>query len=349
MFEDIAQAFPEKMKPFGDVITAEHIRLSTSSEIRATLVEEAETAALKPWSVILANHYRDYTLTGNRTRFEELYFSRRLKLNALVLGECVEGQGRFLSDIVDGLWLICEESGWQLPAHNSHLRGGARAPLPDIDHPVIDLFAAETSANLALCLHLLSAELDQTAPGVTERVRGEIEKRITLPYLSKHFWWMGNGDERMNNWTAWITQNVLLSTFLLAHSEETKQAVARKALKSLDAFQKDYGEDGACEEGVLYYGHAALCLFGAMTILNEVSGGKLTLPFGSRKIRNMADFILHMHVSQSRYFNFADAPATYETAGTREYLFAKAVGSRALEAFACERWEASRDRLATSE
>ncbi|QCI99375.1 heparinase II/III family protein [Agrobacterium larrymoorei] len=349
MFAELAQAFPAHLAQFGRGIDAEQLRLAASPQIRVDIIKKAHEAASKPWSVILANHYRDYTRTGNRTRFEELYFSRRLKLNALVLGECLEGDGRFLDEIIDGLWLICEESGWQLPAHNSHIRGGARAPMPDIDHPVIDLFAAETGANLALCLHLLAPELDRTAPGTTERVRDEIGKRITRPYLSEHFWWMGSGDERMNNWTAWITQNVLLSTFLLPHDDTTQHQVARKALNSLDAFQKDYGADGACEEGVLYYGHAALCLFGAMTILDEVTGGKLKPLFHSSKIRNMAEFILHMHVSDSRYFNFADAPANYETAGIREYLFGAAVGSQQLQAFAADRWDASTDRLITLE
>lgn len=152
----------------------------------------------------------EYTQNGNRSRFRSLYFARRIKLNALVLGECIEGEGRFLAEIIDGLWLICEESGWQLPAHNSHVRGSPRTPLPDPQNPVIDLFAAETAANLALVSHLLASQLDAT---LVARISSEIDQRITKPYLSRHFWWMGNGDERMNNWTAWITQNVLLSTF----------------------------------------------------------------------------------------------------------------------------------------
>ncbi|KQO77537.1 heparinase II/III family protein [Rhizobium sp. Leaf262] len=349
MFTGLIEAFPKRLTQFGGDIDARRLRELASAETRSEIIRAADEAAAKPWPLLLASHYRDYTLTGNRTRFEDLYFSRRLQLNALVLGECLEGAGRYLDAIVDGLWLICEESGWQLPAHNAQIRGGARAPLPGTDHPVIDLFAAETGANLALCLHLLSGQIEGVAPVVTERVRHEIDRRITRPYLTQHFWWMGNGDERMNNWTAWITQNVLLSTFLLPQDETTKYEVACKALKSLDAFQKDYGEDGACEEGVLYYGHASLCLFGAMTILDRVSGGALTPLFSTPKLRNMAEFIVHMHVSGSRYFNFADAPATYETTGIREYLFGAAVGSKELQAFAVERWKASADRLMTSE
>lgn len=349
MFVEMMQLMPDRFADFGAELTAENIRSSAPAAVRASLIEAAELALGEPWPTILAGDYREYSATGNRDRFERLYFSRRLKLNALVLGECAERQGRFLDAIIDGLWLICEESGWQLPAHNSHIRGGSRDPLPDPDNPVIDLFAAETGANLALCLHLLGPELEQTHTNLISRVRAEIDRRITKPYLNRHFWWMGNGAERMNNWTAWITQNVLLSTLLLPTDQPTRRSVVEKALGSLDAFQKDYAQDGACEEGVLYYGHAALCLFGAMRILEACAPGFMSPLFNAPKLRNMAEFILNMHVAQDSFFNFADAPVKVETSGVREYLFGRAVSSLPLQAFAAACWNRAPDRLMQKE
>ncbi|CAN7529565.1 heparinase [Agrobacterium tumefaciens] len=349
MFVEMVRLLPERFADFGAELTAQKMRSSAPGAVSRSLIEAAEQILDEPWSVILAGDYREYSRTGNRDRFEALYFSRRLKLNALVLGECAEGQGRFLDAIIDGLWLICEESGWQLPAHNSHIRGGPRYPLPDPQNPVIDLFAAETGANLALCLHLLAPELERANANLVSRVRVEIDRRITTPYLTRPFWWMGNGDERMNNWTAWITQNVLLSTLLLPTDQSTRRSVVEKALKSLDAFQKDYAEDGACEEGVLYYGHAALCLFGAMSILEASAPGSMAPLFHAPKLRSMAKFILNMHVAEDRFFNFADAPAKVETSGVREYLFGKAVSSPPLQAFAAACWNRSPDRLMCKE
>ncbi|TKV72260.1 heparinase II/III family protein [Rhizobium sp. AU243] len=349
MFVEMMRLLPERFADFGAELTAQKIRSSAPGAVSRSLIEAAEQTLDEPWSTILAGDYREYSRTDNRDRFEALYFSRRLKLNALVLGECAEGQGRFLDAIIDGLWLICEESGWQLPAHNSHIRGGPRDPLPDPQNPVIDLFAAETGANLALCLHLLAPELERANTNLVSRVRAEIDRRITRPYLARHFWWMGNGDERMNNWTAWITQNVLLSTLLLPTDQSTRRSVVEKALKSLDAFQKDYAEDGACEEGVLYYGHAALCLFGAMSILEASAPGSMAPLFHAPKLRSMAEFILNMHVAEDRFFNFADAPAKVETSGVREYLFGKAVSSPPLQAFAAACWNRSSDRLMCKE
>ncbi|MGO7165324.1 heparinase, partial [Rhizobium johnstonii] len=90
---------------------------------------------------------------------------------------------------VDGIFLIAEESGWQLPAHNAYERSGARLPLPDNSQPVVDLFAAETAALLATVVALLRDELDGISPEITARVEREIEIRILSPYLDRHFWW----------------------------------------------------------------------------------------------------------------------------------------------------------------
>ncbi|NTB87530.1 heparinase II/III domain-containing protein [Agrobacterium tumefaciens] len=302
--------------------------------MRHAVIRDAEAAAGRPWPILRASDYREYSLNGERARFEALYFSRRRMLNDLVLAELLEGDGRFIQDIVDGIFLICEESGWQIPAHNAYERGGERLPLPDVEQPVIDLFAAETGALLATIVALLRDQLDAVSPLVVARIERDVLIRILKPYIGRHFWWMGRGSERMNNWTAWITQNVLLSTFCLATDQELRRKVAEKALGSLDAFIKDYAEDGACEEGAVYYRHAALCMHGAMTILDSVAPGIITPLWQSPKIRSMADYILNMHVEGRHYFNFADSAAVIDPCTVREFLFGKAVGSDDLAAFA---------------
>ncbi len=305
-----------------------------SSNLRECLVADAEAFSAKPWDVLTASAYRAFCVSGNRVDYENVYFERRRRLNAFVLAEALEGQGRFLDLVIEGILLICEESGWQLPAHNSYVRNTPAEPLPDPDRPVIDLFAAETGAQLAVIAQMLGDWLDVTSPLVVQRIDREIERRITRPYLDQHFWWMGRGDEPMNNWTAWCTQNVLVATFCRPTDQKTRHAVLTKAADSLDAFHKDYDEDGACDEGALYYRHAALCLFGALRVMDGVAPGVFSSLWQDRKIRNMAEFILHMHVEGDRYINFADASAVLEPCGAREFLFGEAVGSVPLMALA---------------
>ena len=310
-----------------------------SDEVKAALIADGEAALMQAYPTLTATAYLAYTRTGDRAGFETHYFARRRMLNAFVLAECVEGQGRFLDRIVDGVGLISEESGWQLPAHNSYERGGKRLALPDPDRPVIDLFAAETGALLAVVAQLLGPALH---PEVVSRIDRELELRIYRPYVDHHFWWMGNGDEPMNNWTVWCTQNVLLSVFTRPTSEELRRAVVVKAAASLDAFLKDYGEDGACEEGVLYYGHAGLCLFNAMVVLDAIAPGCFTPLWREPKVRNIAEYVVNMHVEGALYFNFADSSAVVERCGAREFLFGKAVGSVMLADFAAADWASER-------
>jgi hypothetical protein len=309
-------------------------------DVKAALVADGEAALAQPYPALPATAYLTYTRTGDRAGFEADYFARRRMLNALALAECVEGQGRLLDRIIDGVWLLCEESGWQLPAHNSYERGGKRLALPDPSRPVIDLFAAETGAQLAVLAQLLGSALPEE---VVERIDRELEHRIYRPYLQQHFWWMGNGDEPMNNWTVWCTQNVLLSVFTRPTSQELRRDVITKAAGSLDAFLKDYGEDGACEEGVLYYGHAGLCLFNALVVLDAVAPGCFAPLWQEPKIRNIAEYVVHMHVEGTRYFNFADSSAVVERRGAREFLFGRAVGSKMLIGFAATDWAVERE------
>mgnify|MGYP004554617857 FL=1 len=306
---------------------------------KAALVAPIEPLPLSLW--------RDFLRTGQRTPWEDAYFSRRTRLCALVCAECVEHEGRFMDAIADTVWAICEESAWQLPAHNSYIRDTPQLPLPDISRPIVELFAAETGALLALTRYLLHDELDAAAPGITARMERELNARILTPYFHSHFWWMGSGDEPMCNWTSWCTQNVLLTVFLLPTTQEQHRAAVKQAAYSLDCFLKDYGEDGCCNEGAQYYRHAGLTLWGCLNILSTVAPEAFSPLFHEPKIKNIAEYICNVHVEGPYYLNFGDCSPIAGRCGAREYRFGQAVGSVALCALAAAdfRADADPDRL----
>jgi hypothetical protein len=317
---------------------------SLPTDVRDSLQARGESLVDTAFPPLPASAYMDFRRLGDRARFEAVYLARRRTLNAAVMAECVAHEGRFLDQVIDGIFALCEESGWQLPAHNTLVRDALTTILPDIDTPVLDLFACETGAQLAVIDHLLGAELDAVSPLIRARVRREIEARIVTPYLNRHFWWMGNGDEPMCNWTVWCTQNVLLAATVGDYPADLRRQVVIKAAASLDAFLKDYADDGCCEEGAQYYRHAGLCLFNAMDILNRVTDGAFATVARSDKIRNIADYIVNIHARGAYYFNFADCSPMAGPAGAREYLFGLAVGSDRLTDFAATDWAASTDR-----
>ncbi len=310
------------------------------TKIKEDIISEGESYLHYSYPAICATDFMNFKRTGNRVAFEDIYFARRHALNGLVLAECVEHKGRFLDDIINGIFAICEESAWQLPPHNSYMRSEPQYILPDATRPVLDLFACETGAMLAYVAYLLQDELNAVSPFIVKRIQHELDTRIITPYLTWHFWWMGKEDEEMCNWTVWCTQNVLLTAFTIPFADNVRKEVFHKAAASCDYFLKDYGDDGCCDEGAQYYRHAGLCLFGAMNILDEISGGAFTSLYQWEKIKNIASYILNVHVDDKYYFNFADCSAIAGRSGAREYLFGKATKQAPLMQFAAKDFQA---------
>ena len=312
---------------------------------RMELIREGERWLGYGYPPIYASDYMEFCRTGNRSRFEEKQFQRRTVLNALVMAECAEYEGRFLDDIINGIVLICEEAAWQLPAHNTYVRDAPQHILPDVTRPVIDLFAAETGAVVGMAEYLLRDALKAVSPVISKMVDHSLEIRVFGPYLKEHFWWMGDGKSSMNNWTSWCTQNVLTAAFTRAAVPAAGREIIGKACESLDYFLAEYGEDGCCDEGAQYYRHAGLTLFNAMEVLNDVCGGIFGELYKEKKIANMADYIRRVHVAGPYYVNFADCSPKAGPCRAREYLFGKRTGNGELMAFAAEDYRRCEDKL----
>lgn len=68
-------------------------------------------------------------------------------------------------------------------------------------------------------------------------------------------------------------------------------------------------------------------LFNALEVMNFVTDDALTDIYRENKVKNMAPYILNVHIAEEYYANFADCAPACERAGAREYLFAKRVGN----------------------
>ncbi len=364
-FFETAKTFKGEPVPFSPFPKAsERSAYETlGKELKEKIIKIGETRLNFDFPVISATDFMRFKHDGDRAAFEAKYFEKRDALCDLIAAECVMHTGQFMNDIIDGIYSICEESAWQLPAHNSYLRSAPQFILPDVTRPVLDLFACETGALLAAAACLLENELNAVSPFIITCIEDNLMRRIIIPYLTYHFWWMGADDEPMCNWTVWCTQNVLITAFLTPWSEKAKNqlsetgrnlkiypmfnAIILRASESIDYFLKDYGDDGCCNEGAEYYRHAGLCLYGAMNILNSVTDGLFTPFFSWDKIKNIASYILNVHVDDKYYFNFADCSPVAGRAGVREYLFGKATGNNSLSCFAAKDFRAGGGELFT--
>lgn len=331
------------------------------AEWKSALIEAGKKRLGWSFSPIPATLFMDFGRNGNRTRLEDIYFEKRYVLADLILAECVEGKGQFLDDIINGIFSICEESAWQLPAHNTYIRDTPQELLPDITRPILDLFACETGAILAVAYALLKDSFDQVHPFLNSNLLDCLKRRILIPYLEEHFWWMGKDKEPMCNWTIWCTQNILLTVFLMpddlpssALFQNKKISVIRKqvfykACQSIDYFLKDYGEDGCCDEGAQYYRHAGLCLFNSLEILNNITNHFFSDFYCYPKIVHIAEYILNVHIDDIYYLNYADCSPVAGFAGVREFLFGKRIENRNMMNFAARGFHKNPDKLLAKE
>jgi hypothetical protein len=175
------------------------------ADARAALVEAGNRQLQTPWEVLPASVALEFARNGNRSRYEALRDRRRNKLEALTLAECAEAKSRFIDEIVNGIWLTCEETFWGLPAHLGVQKAGVG--LPDVAEPIVDLFAAETAALLAWISYLLAPQLAAASKLLPERIHLETERRVLAPSLSRDFSWMGLAGQTVNNWNPWICPN----------------------------------------------------------------------------------------------------------------------------------------------
>ncbi len=313
-----------------------------SEERKAWLIREGEKYLHFEYPALPMTLYLDFSRTGNRKHFETPYFLKRSALSALSAAEALENKGRFMDDIVNGLYSIMEETSWTIPPHNSYIRDTMPLPVPSKKRPVLDLFSCETGALLAVVCRLHEKKLAEISPEIPKRIREELEERIVQPYLTDEFWHMANHGDETNNWTVWCAQNILYTVFLMPHDVETYQKTVSQAVHSIDCFISDYGQDGGCEEGASYYHLAALCLYTCIDILNRVTGGAFLPVFGEKKIKNIANYIMKVHVAGEYFLNYADCDLKPGLAGVREYLFAKATDQKEMMRFSAEQLRLSR-------
>ncbi|MDF2962207.1 MAG: heparinase, partial [Paenibacillus sp.] len=288
---------------------------SLPEPVRDRWVSWAEERLSCEWPALPAARYMDYVRNGNRSRYEEMYFERRRALLELVIGECIEGKGRFMEQIINGIWCLCEESYWVVPAHMYLSVLNRSSELPDITEQVIDLFAAETGSLLTWTVYLLKEQLNEQSPVIVKRVRDEMQRRIFEPYLEREdFWWMGYTSKKVNNWNPWIHSNCLAAFLLLEDNPAVRNRAVAKAAHSLDTFMDVYHPDGCCDEGPGYWGRAGASLFDCLELLYLASDGKIDF-YDKPLVQEIGKYIYRAHIDGNDFVNFADGDARLTISG----------------------------------
>jgi len=313
---------------------AEFGRQSILPDYARRMIEAAEKQLEGEYRTLPISIYRQFSVDGNRSNYEGIYFQRRSIIAALMMGELCEGKGRFLEKLADGLWLTMEETTWVLPAHL--YQGQKQVGLPvcyDGSNRYIDLFAGDTGGLLAWVLYLLREELDKISPIIDQRLLYSLHERIVRPFLdNEHFWWMGADGRALNNWTPWIISNILTVCALCVEDRQTRVEILEKSLVLLDRFIHFYSSDGGCDEGPSYWNVAGASYFDCCELIYDLTGGKIDA-FSDALVRSMGEYIAKVNICGQYNLNFADAPARLTPDSSLIHRLGRRTGSEMLQSY----------------
>ena len=299
--------------------------------VRADIIRIGEEALTCDWGVVKASDYMEFTRSGNRNIMEQPQAKRVSALESLILAELVEGRGRFMDALMDGVWAMCEQSTWVLSAHLVLQKKGDG--LPDPDDTVIDLTSGEIGALLSWIHYFFASELDKISPFIAEKIRRNIQERVLEPYYARNdFWWMGFGGEVVNNWNVWVNFNVMQCILLMETDRQKRTDNIYKTMLSIDKFIDYYPDDGGCDEGPSYWSHAGGKLFEGLELLYSATGGKVDI-YGNELIKNIGRYIYRAYINDPYYVNFADAGAKGGINPGLVYRYGKAINDPIMQGF----------------
>jgi hypothetical protein len=299
------------------------------ASIRQEYIKKAEGYLNYDWPVVKATDYLEFIRSGDRR--QEVYAACSNALNSLVMGELIEGNGRFMDQIINAVWYYSEQTWWGWSAHLGPQKAGAG--LPDMNDPFVDLGVGEIASDLSWTWYLFHEEFDKIHPMISTRLKQEIMNKVLIPYYTRDdFWYMGFTGGRPNNWNPWINNN-MLNCFLLMESDRTKKiAAVEKILNSLDKFLNGYSDDGGCDEGPSYWGAAGALLYESLEVLKYATEGKFDV-FDDQLIQNIGKYFYKVNIHAPYFINFADADATTMGDASAVYRYGKAIKDPVMQQF----------------
>ena len=297
-------------------------------------VKRGESRLNYEWKVIRATDYIEYERTGNRSVMEARFETNNRAIADLLMAELAEGKGRFIDQLINGVFHGCEMTSWSLSAHVQNQK--TKRALPTYSDPVFDLMDGEVGGLLSCVYYFLKEEFNKVDPEITRRLRHELQVKVLDPYLKNNsFGWMARNKKGspQNNWNPWCNSNALLAFMLLEDDKETLTDAVYESMRSVDQYLNFIKGDGACDEGPSYWVDAAGRLLDYLQMLSAITHGRVDV-FDNILIKDMGEYICRSYVGNGWVINFADAPAKGDGGPYLAYRYGEAVNSELLMHYA---------------
>ncbi|MEG2527360.1 MAG: heparinase II/III family protein [Mucinivorans sp.] len=299
-----------------------------TGDYKNDLISAGERSLNYVWQVVPATSYLEFERSGNRRVMERPLGENIGAITNLFLAEMAEGKGRFMDQLINGVFSICEMTSWGASAHLVVMPH--RRALPSYKENILELGQGDLSSLLSWVYFYLKPSMDKVDPIIAERLRAELERRMLTPYLENTYWWQAfdaKPTTMVNNWNVWCNFNALQCFMLLENDRDRLARAVYRTMTSVDKFIDYSKSDGACEEGPSYWGHAAGKMYDYLQSLYMITGGKVSV-FDRPQIRAMGEYIVNAYVGDGWVVNFADASAQAGGEAGVIYRFGRAVGSR---------------------
>lgn len=267
-------------------------------------VSQAEQALNTPFPEFDEQAYLQFTKTGDRQPMERNLGSRMNQLVPLVLAECVEYKGRFLSRIAEVMDSLAAMPSWTLSAHDPQLLNlhGVRY--------YVDLNAADMADNMAEALYLLG---DRIPAATRNHVMEEMEKHVFGP-MRKSFE-QGNRAEDHNgnwwlyadmNWNAVCVKGVTGAALTVLPSVEDRAVFVSAAEHYIQHYDDGFNPDGYDTEGLGYWNYGFSHFIELRENMLRTTGGRIDL-LASARMQKAALFGMEFPMMPDNAAAFGDA------------------------------------------
>lgn len=246
--------------------------------------KEYESFAVQGISTLNYSKRKLFWENGDRSEFENVYFSRRsFLIRSFILSLLYPENSEYLKNTQDIMWAICEEYEWTLPAH--------------IDFTKIDLFSSETALLLTECLEFLGDRIDRK---VRDVVSENVKRRVIDVYENGYFIW----DDITDNWAA-VCAGCIGMTMMYAYKEKFEIYLPR-LLKTMDCFLSGFSDEGICFEGPSYWNYGFENFVWFADALKTYSNGKINL-FENEIVQKVASYPCYATLGINSSVSFADS------------------------------------------